>query len=153
MGKKREETRERSTARTGWREETRWKRRRWREKSAVEKLVARLHGKVPSTETPRHGDASGDLLSRVGEVITTGEATVTWEHFITGHRNLVRRPDSSGAPSHDDGQQFAGGIIVQRTSLMLVCTFASILRARYRSLMSPNRSRDTKLYFQTVGDV
>ncbi|KAL0116929.1 hypothetical protein PUN28_010067 [Cardiocondyla obscurior] len=41
------------------------------EKSAVEKLVARLHGEEPSpTVPPRHGDASDDLLSRVGEVIT-----------------------------------------------------------------------------------
>lgn len=43
----------------------------------MEKLVARLHGEAPSAKAPRHGDASDDLLSRVGEVITAGEATVT----------------------------------------------------------------------------
>lgn len=96
MGAVGEEAEKSTLVENGRREETKWKRRWRREKSAVEKLVARLHGKVPSTEVPRHGDASDDLLSRVGEVITAGEATVTWEHFITGHRNLVRRPDSSG---------------------------------------------------------
>lgn len=60
--------------------------------------------------TPRHGDANDDLFSRVGEVITAGEATVTWEHFITDHRNLVRRPDSSGSRSCKRDEQFAAGI-------------------------------------------
>lgn len=32
---------------------------------------------TPSAKAPRHGDASDDLLSRAGEVITAGEATVT----------------------------------------------------------------------------